>query len=151
KLTVQVRNAVGTVINEIAAPNSIVLSGRDLVAKLFINEKIDPISYLAVGTSGTPVDPPNDKGLGAEIARVPLKQILADQALITVSSDDGKDKRKKVTVTAELDFAQGNGNLAEAGLFNAAKDGVMYNRIVFSGPIQKTNDFKLTFIWELTF
>src|SRR5215471_1590872 len=121
KLTVQVRNAIGTVINEIAAPNSIVLTGRDLVAKMFINEKIDPISYLAVGASNTAVDPPNDKALGSEVARVPIKQILADQALTTVSSDDGKDKRKKVTITAELNLDQGNATLTEAGLFNAAK------------------------------
>lgn len=151
RLTVQMRDKAGAVVREIAAPNSIVLTGRDLVAKLFINEKIDPISHLAVGTKNTAVDPPNDAKLGTEVARVPIKQILADQALATVSSEDGKDKRKKVTISAELDFDQGNGNLTEAGLFNAPKDGVMYNRIVFSGPIQKTKDFKLTFIWELTF
>jgi hypothetical protein len=151
RLTIHISDAAGRIVEKVVAPNSIVLTGRDLVAKMFINEKIDPVSHLAVGTNNTAVDPPNDKALGAEVARAPLKQILADQALTTVSSDDGKDKRKKITLTAELNLDQGNATLTEAGLFNAAKDGVMYNRIVFPGPIQKTKDFKLTFIWELTF
>lgn len=151
RLTIHISDAAGRLVEQVVAPNSIVLSGRDLVAKMFINEKIDPISYLAVGASNTAVDPPNDKALGAEVVRIPIAQILADQALTTVSSDDGKDKRKKVTITAELNLDQGNATLTEAGLFNAAKDGVMYNRIVFPGPIQKTEDFKLTFVWEITF
>ena len=47
-------------------------------------------------------------------------------------------------------FGEANGALTEAGLFNAAAAGVMYNRVVFP-PINKTADFKLTLIWEIIF
>ncbi|MGB8698135.1 MAG: hypothetical protein WCD18_01855 [Thermosynechococcaceae cyanobacterium] len=145
QLTLQKRNAANEVFAEMAALNSIVLSGRDLVAKLFINEKIDPISHIAVGKGTDPIDPVKDETLAAETFRKPITPIDLTQNLTTTS--DGK---KKVTVTAELDFNEANGALTEAGLFNAATDGVMYNRVVFP-EINKTSDFKLTLIWEILF
>jgi len=145
RLTLQKRNANGELVEEIAANNSIVLSGRDLVAKLFIHETIAPVSHVAVGTGTAAVDPAANTQLAAEIFRKPIKPI--DPTLHLGTTPDNK---KKVTITADLDFLEALGALTEAGLFNAASAGVMYNRVVFPA-INKTDNFKLTLIWEIIF
>ena len=144
RLTLQMRDAQGRLIDSMAANNSIVLSGRDLVAKLFIKETINPVSHVAVGTGSAQVAPA-DTQLGAELFRKAINPANASQNLTTT-----QDNKKKVTVTADLDFAEANGALTEAGLFNASSAGVMYNRVVFPA-INKTPDFKLTLIWEIVF
>ncbi|MBZ5724660.1 MAG: hypothetical protein LAP87_06645 [Acidobacteriia bacterium] len=144
RLTMRISDAQGRTIGSVAADNNIVLTGRDLVAKLFIKETIDPVSFVAVGTGSAPVTP-SDAALKTELFRKPINTPNASQNLSTT-----QDFKKKVTVTADLDFSQGNGALTEAGLFNAAVGGVMYNRVVFP-TINKTSDFKLTLIWEIVF
>ncbi|MEM6263407.1 MAG: hypothetical protein AAGI38_12920 [Bacteroidota bacterium] len=129
---------------EVRAKNSIVQSGRDLVAKLFINETITPVSHLAIGTGNTAVAP-GDTALGTELFRKAINPV--DPTIdLTVTTDN----KIRVRLTAELDFNEGNGNLTEAGLFNDATAGVMYNRVVFPS-VQKTTDFRLTFVWEILF
>ena len=61
-------------------------------------------------------------------------------------------RRVRVTLKTVFDFNEANGTdpLREAGIFNAATGGVMYNRVVFD-PVSKTNAFKLTLIWDITF
>ena len=151
RLTLQMRNAANEIVREVAANNSIVLSGRDLVAKQFINETIAPISHVAVGTGFTPVDPAADNQLENEIEISPgifrkaINQIDPSVHLTTTA-----DNRKKVLITAELAAEQGNAALTEAGLFNSDTGGVMYNRVVFP-EINKTTDFTLTLIWEILF
>jgi hypothetical protein len=144
RLTVQKTNARHTLIQTIHVHNSIVLSGRDLIAKLFVNEAITPVSHVAVGTGSTAVQVSDDK-LANEVFRKPINPIDPSQHIITTSAN-----KRQVTITAELDFAEANAALTEAGLFNAAANGVMYNRVVFP-PINKTTDFKLTLIWEILF
>ena len=145
RLTLHLRNTADEIVEAITVPNSIVLDGRDLVAKLFINETIDPVSHVAVGTGATPVDPVADTALDGELFRKTIDPI--DPTLhLTTTPDD----KKKVVITVELDFSEGNGALTEAGLFNADPGGVMYNRVVFL-PINKTTDFKLTLLWEIVF
>ena len=144
RLTVEINDARGLLVDRIAANNNIVLSGRDLVAKLFIKEVINPVSHVAVGT-GTAAVTPADAALATELFRKPMNPANASQNLSTT-----QDNKKKVTVTVDLDFGEANGALTEAGLFNAASGGVMYNRVVFP-TINKTPDFKLTLIWEIVF
>ena len=143
KLTLQKYNKSNQIVQQISASNNIVLSGRDLVAKLFINEKISPISHVAVGTGTANVNP-NDTKLNAELFRKAITQIDPTRNIETING------RRKVTISAELDFNEAGGSLTEAGLFNAKDGGVMYNRVVFSA-IEKTTDFKLTLIWEILF
>jgi hypothetical protein len=144
RLTVQRRNAANDLVETIQVNNSIVLSGRDLVAKLFINEPIDPVSHVAVGTGSTPVAAANS-ALASEVFRKAINPVDPSQHITTTDND-----KRRVMITAELDFAEANAALTEAGLFNAATAGVMYNRVVFP-PINKTADFKLTLIWEIIF
>ena len=66
-LTIQLCDVAGRVIQRQAAPNHIVLSGRDLVARMFV--------------------------LGDAI-----KPLQLDRDLLEISTEDGKDKRKKVII-----------------------------------------------------
>lgn len=144
-LTIRKLNAEGGLVEQVSVPNAIVLTGRDLVAKQFIKETINPVSHLAVGTGTSAVNPAADTKLGSELFRKAVNPIDPTKHLTTTA-----DNKKKVTITADLDFNEGNGALTEAGLFNADKDGIMYNRVVFP-PVNKTTDFKLTLIWEIIF
>ncbi|MBU6349442.1 MAG: hypothetical protein KGS73_04750 [Chloroflexi bacterium] len=147
QLTLHLRDVAGQVQQTLTSPNHIVLSGRDLVARMFILGGLPPISHLAVGAGMKPVTT-EDTQLDAEVARVPINQFLVNRDLVEISTEDGKDKRKKAVIHAEFGFAQANTSLTEAALFN--NDGVMYNRIVFA-PVHKTQAFVLTLIWEITF
>lgn len=131
-------------MDEVAANNSIVLTGRDLVALRFIGQG-NPVSHVAVGTGAAPTDPGATANLGTELFRKAINPINLATDLTT--TNDGK---RKVVLSTDLDFNEANGALTEAGLFNAASNGVMYNRVVFP-PVNKTLDFKLTLIWEITF
>jgi hypothetical protein len=133
-------------VREVASNNSIVLSGRDLVAKLFINQTITPISHLAVGLDDSAVAAGNTQ-LGNELFRKAINTPNPSTDITVTSAD-----KIKVTLTADLDFTEGNGVLREAALFNDPNPntGVMYNRVVFP-QVTKTTDFKLTFVWEVLF
>ncbi|MCT7948264.1 hypothetical protein NG798_00460 [Ancylothrix sp. C2] len=160
RLTIQRFNGEGKLINEVEANNFIVYTGRDLVAKMFLNQQIDPIRYLAVGTGANSVNPITDTGLQQEVFRKEIKPIdlsrdLSDSDEIAIQVDGGviKQKNRKVRVAVDLDFAEPSNQpivLTEAGLFNAAEGGIMYNRVVFP-TISKTSDFKLTLVWEIIF
>lgn len=146
RLTLRLHDRKGALIREIAADNDIVMTGRDLVAKLFANVSIDPISHIAVGKGATAVDPAVDQKLEAELFRKEITPIDPAKDITPV------DKKVRVIVSTELDFAEGNGALTEAAMFNGADPGasVMYNRVVFP-PVNKTADFKLTLVWEILF
>ena len=161
RLIIQRFNPDGEKIDEVKANNFIVYSGRDLVAKMFLNQQIAPIRYLAVGTGSSPVNPITDTALQQEIFRKEVKTLdlsrdLSDTDEITVKVDSGGtliQKNRKVRLCVDLDFAEPANQpvpLTEAGLFNAAEGGIMYNRVVFPN-ITKTVDFKLTLVWEIIF
>jgi len=147
RLWLELSDASGRVVERRDTPNHIVLSGRDLVARMFTLGGLKPISHLAVG-KGEQAVTPEDIRLADEIERVPIRPIQMERDLVDVSTPDGKDKRKKVVVSAKLGFAQANTRLTEAALFN--QDNIMYNRVVFA-PAEKTQDFTLTLVWEITF
>lgn len=146
RLHFQLENRDGQVVGAFSANNSIVLAGRDLVAKRFVGQTMDPVVALAVGTGGAAVTGSDEK-LGAELFRKLLKPFDAASDLQATPQD-----RVKLLVSTELDFTEGNGVLTEAGLFNTdtAESGVMYNRVTFPA-VTKTEDFKLTLVWEVLF
>lgn len=159
RLTLYAVDRAGEPLATIQAQNSIVYTGRDLVAKLFAQEPIDPIRYIAVGTGGKAVEPDTDTQLQNEVFRKPLKAIDIKQDLMDVKTGTAEKPQtnRKIILSADLDFEEpaplANGQpheLKEAGLFNAETGGVMYNRVQFPG-ISKTKDFKLTLVWEIIF
>ena len=146
RLTLQLYDREGALVRELAADNDIVMTGRDLVAKLFSKVTIDPISHIAVGKGTTPVNAAKDVKLESELFRKPITPIDPAKDIKPV------DKKVRVVVSTELDFAEGNGALTEAAMFNGDTEGasIMYNRVVFP-PVNKTSDFKLTLVWEILF
>jgi hypothetical protein len=146
RLTLRLYNRQGKLVRETAADNDIVMTGRDLVAKLFAKVSIDPISHIAVGTGTTAVDPAVDKKLQSELFRKDITPIDPAKDITPLGN------KVRVVVSTELDFAEGNGALTEAAMFNGKDPGssVMYNRVVFP-PVNKTSDFKLTLVWEILF
>jgi hypothetical protein len=149
-LTLRVSDEEGRTIYERPHKNRIVTSGRMLVAQLFggVESGAAPtqVTHMAVGTDGTaPAD--GDEALRAQ--RGDRKEIGE------VSYEEFPERevtRVRARLTAEFDFDEANGAdpLREAGVFNAAEDGVMYNRVVFD-PVTKTDAFKLTLIWDIVF
>lgn len=144
-LTLELRDHEGALVERVAANNSIVLTGRNIIAMRFVGTGVGPVSHVAIGTGNAATDPLITSALQTEIFRKAINTFVPNDHVTTTG--DGK---KKVTLSCDLDFAEGNGTLTEAGLFNANSGGVMYNRVVFP-PVTKTNAFKLTFIWEITF
>lgn len=143
-LTIQKRDLNNQLVEEIHANNTIVTSGRRLVAKLFskdFKDTIKPVSHIAIGINDKAVSD-DDLQLAQEIFRKKINPIK-DSDLVVLP-----DKRIKLTITADLQPKDGNGELKEAALFN--EDKVMYNRVIFK-PINKTEDFTLTLIWEIIF
>lgn len=143
----------GEIVQTVSEKNAIVIDGRDLVAKMFIGEEIDPISHIGVGSSGDPVDPGADSALKAEVLRKSIlkTEIVEIEEAADPNTPNATVKRKRVTVSTDLDFNEGNdAPLNEAGLFNAETGGIMYNRVVFP-TINKTLEFKLTLVWEIIF
>jgi hypothetical protein len=155
QLTLQKRTADDRIIEVIQAQNSIVLTGRDLVARLFIKgvqDTIKPVSHVAVGTGTNPVNPQTDRSLAKELFRKSIKPIDIGRDLQPVVDKEGIT-RKKVTITADLGLTEANDGLTEAALFTGDPtdtNAVMYNRVVFP-VINKSKDFQLTLIWEILF
>lgn len=160
-LTIHIFNPIGQLIQTTQKHNSIVYSGRDLVARLFANQQISPVRYIAVGTGAKSVDP-LDTALQKEVFRKELKTFVPSKDL-TDFLQDGEpisQMRRRIMLSADLGFIEppleeNNDEayeLREAGLFNSAEPGtgVMYNRVVFPS-IRKNLDFKLTLVWEIIF
>ena len=149
-LTLRVSDGEGRTLYERPHKNRIVTGGRMLVAQLFggVGSGATPaqVTHMAIGTNGTaPAD--GDKALRAQRGeRKEIGEVGYEEF------PEGTVTRVRARLTAEFDFDEANGAdpLREAGVFNAADDGVMYNRVVFD-PVTKTEAFKLTLIWDIVF
>jgi len=148
RLTLQLTDAHGEVMQTMQIPNMIVNSGRKLVADLFSGKasKHISISHVAVGTNNAD-SKADDTALGAEVFR---KEV-------TILDPQKDGDRFKVTLTTELEFNEPSGSeviLQEAALFYGpdknARDTIMYNRVKFA-PVTKNENFKLTLYWEIIF
>jgi hypothetical protein len=153
-LTLRVSDREGRLVYEQPCKNRIVTSGRRLVAQMFggVQSGTPPskVSHMAVGEDGTaPAD--GNTGLRAQRGgRKPIGEVTYEEFDEPVAG--GSIRRIRARLTAEFDFGEANGDepLREAGIFNAATGGVMYNRVVFQ-DVTKTDAFKLTLLWDIVF
>ncbi|NEP30630.1 hypothetical protein [Moorena sp. SIO3B2] len=72
-----------------------------------------------------------------------------------IETGDGESKKCKIMLSVDLDFGEPGDQevgLTEAGLFNSEdkETAIMYNRVIFP-VITKSNNFKLTLVWEILF
>ncbi len=150
KLTIRKWDQNGKMVDERLINNMIMLEGRRMIANLFTGyEIVNPVTHCAIGIKDTPSQPQME-ALEDEIKRKAfnrkdIKIEVYDEGL------NSRANRIKVLIPCTFEKGEANGTLGEAGLFNALKDGTMYNRVVISPPITKTKDFTLTFEWEIIF
>ncbi|MBW4443410.1 MAG: hypothetical protein KME10_19695 [Plectolyngbya sp. WJT66-NPBG17] len=149
RLSIQVYNLEGELLETTIANNSIVQTGRQLVAERFVSSQmsqIKPISQIAVGTGSQDVQP-IDRNLHAQVGDRKAIKVGNFEDMITWKEVDGI-ARCHLKISADLEPTEYNADLTEAGLFN--EDGVMYNRVVFPA-IRKTPAFRLTLLWQILF
>lgn len=99
------------------------------------------VTHIAIGT-GTGSLNEADTALGNEISR--------KAATATVSTGSGNNENK-VIFEALWDINEGNGDIAEAGLFTAPSGGNMFARARIDPLINKTSDYTLKITWEVVF
>ena len=145
RLTIEKYTAAGELVERVSTHNDIALTGRYLVSKLFNKDSanVTRVTKMCLGTADTAFDE-NGKTLAAKVFETPVVSIDSSEV---IDSSTGR-KRVLLRITGQLLEADANFVLKEAGLFTG--DDVMYNRVTF-GAITKTNQFKLTLIWEITF
>jgi hypothetical protein len=158
RLTLELSDREGRVVERQQQNNRIVRTGRQLVAQLFggVTQGAPPgqVTHMGIGTSGAaPAD--DQTALGAERApRKPISSLTYSDVDDPVPGQPGVTiKRVKASLKAVYDFGEGNDSatpLREAAIFTADTAGVMYNRVVFD-PVTKTNAFQLTLLWDITF
>ena len=145
RLTLRLCTPDGRIVEEVTAHNDITLAGRTLVASLFNHDKAaDPIkrvSKMKVGSSGKDFDAA-DAALGEYVDETPIITPIEEVP------NPGGASRMMLRLTGELPEDADLGPLKEAGLFT--DDDVMYNRVTFE-TITKSDKFKLTLVWEITF
>jgi hypothetical protein len=151
RLTLELRDRSGAVVHRSIRRNRIVTSGRRLVAEFFSGTSAGTppaaVTHMAVGASETaPSD--GDTALGAQRgSREPISDVQVREVV------EGGITRVQVSLEAVFDYAEANDPatpLREAGIFNAASGGIMYNRVVFE-PVTKTDAFRLTLFWDVVF
>lgn len=153
-LTLRLYDREGRLLHDRRHDNRIVTSGRQMVARMFggVSTGSAPtrVTHMAVGTDATaPADA--DTALRAQRGgRKQIGEVAYEEFDEPVAG--GSVRRVRTRLTAEFDFGEANGNepLREAGVFNAASGGVMYNRVTFE-PVTKTDAFKLTLVWDIVF
>jgi len=99
------------------------------------------VTHIAIGT-GTGALNETDTALGNEISR--------KQATPTVYTGS-EANANKVRFEALWDTGEGNGSIAEAGLFTASSGGNMFARARIDPAINKTSDYTLKITWEVAF
>ncbi len=146
RLTLQLRAPDGRLLEETTAHNDITINGRNLVSRLFNRDQagadIKRVTKIKVGGSQAAFDP-RQTGLGQLVGETPIVRIEPVEMV-----DPSGRPRMMLRLTGELGEDDLNAELREAGLFT--EDGVMYNRVTFD-TITKSNQFKLTLVWEITF
>lgn len=154
QMTISLTDPDGRVVYERTHKNRIVKAGRQLVAQLFggITSGTPPskVTHMGVGTNGATATDDQQDLLTPRLPRNPISTVTYSEVIDTGPS--GQVKRVKASLQTVFDFNEANGTdpLREAAIFTAPTGGIMYNRVVFD-PVTKSNNFKLTLIWDIVF
>ena len=124
----------GELLQEV--PNLIVTSGKVWAANMLTAGTGTVMSHMAVGSNST-TPTLTDTTLNTEITRV------------TLQTAGGSVSGSTITFTAVFGAGIGTGTWAEAGVFNAASAGTMFNRATFSSFTKGAGD-QVTIVWTVT-
>lgn len=124
----------GELIFEDISENLVVNTGLSHIANQLSTPTEDKMEYVAVGTDNT-APAAGDTALGSESARV--------------GTDSVTQSTNKVTYVATFGPGVGTGPLREAGIFNAASNGIMFARYTY--VYDKGASDTLVISWEVTY
>lgn len=124
----------GKIEEEKIVKNMVVKVGKEFVASRIISASTPVMSHMAIGTNNTATATLNSE-LKAEVGRVVLfSSILSERTMV---------------YTALFEPGIGTGAIKEAGIFNAATDGIMFSRAAFN-TVNKAAEDSLTISWAIT-
>ena len=133
KLTVEIKNDKGVVIETREVKNLVVDDGLEYIADRMKNNST-VMSHMAIGTGSTAAAA-SDTALGTEAARQALTST-------TVTAN-------AVAYVASFGAGTGTGAITEAGILNAASSGTLLCRTVFS-VVNKGASDSMTITWTVT-
>ena len=133
-LKIVVRDAFGSVKNELEVPNLVVAVGKNFIASRMVGTSDDTMSHMAIG-EGTTSPVSGDTTLESEAGRVALTS--------NVRTDNA------IAYTASFPAGTGTGAITEAGLFNAASAGIMLCRTTFP-VINKGSADSVAITWTVS-
>ena len=134
KLTIEIKNDKGTVIETREVKNLVVDAGLDYIASRMKDTTATAMSHMAIGTGSTAAAAA-DTTLGTEADR---------NALTSTTVTDNA-----VAYVASFAAGEGTGAITEAGIFNASSGGTMLCRTVFS-VVNKGASDAMTITWTVT-
>ena len=134
KLTIEIKNDKGTVIETREVKNLVVDAGLDYIASRMKDATATAMSHMAIGTGSTAAAAA-DTTLGTEADR---------NALTSTTVTDNA-----VAYVASFAAGEGTGAITEAGIFNASSGGTMLCRTVFS-VVNKGASDAMTITWTVT-
>lgn len=134
QLNIILRAHNGHVKENITVPNIVVATGKALIASRLTGTAAAVMSHMSVG-SGVVAPNTSQTALTAESGRAVL---ISTTAVGNV-----------VTYTATFPAGVGTGAVNEAGIFNAASNGIMLSRTTFN-VVNKDSTDSLTISWAIT-
>lgn len=134
RLKIVVKSPEGQIKQEFETNNLVVDTGLAYIADRMADAAESAMSHMALGSSST-TEAATDTGLGTELDRVSLTS--------TTQTDN------QVVYVASFGAGTGTGAVTEAGLFNAASNGTMLCRTVFS-VVNKAAEDSMTVTWTIT-
>ena len=134
KLTVEIKNKQGEVIDVREVKNLVVDDGLEYIASRMKDATATAMSHMAIGTGSTAAAA-SDTALGTEAARVALTST-------TVTAN-------AVAYVASFGAGTGTGAITEAGILNANSGGSLLCRTVFS-VVNKGASDSMTITWTVT-
>jgi uncharacterized membrane protein len=134
KLTIEIKNEAGKVIDHREVNNLVVDTGLAYIAGRMKDATATAMSHMGIGT-GAVAAAAGDTTLGTEAARVALTST-------TVTAN-------AVAYVASFAAGTGTGAVTEAGILNASSSGVLLCRTVFS-VVNKAITDSMTITWTVT-
>jgi len=134
KLTVEIKNDKGVVIETREVKNLVVDDGLEYIASRMKDTSATAMSHMAIGTGSTAAAAGNT-ALGTEAARQALTST-------TVTAN-------AVAYVASFGAGTGTGAITEAGILNANSGGTLLCRTVFS-VVNKGASDSMTITWTVT-
>ena len=138
RIEAQLQNALtGAPVGPLIIDNNVVVTaGRRWVLSRIITNDSNTITHIAVGTSVT-APATGDSALGSEVG-------TSGRLAASVTTTGLGSNPPSVQFTVTFATNQGNGTLAEAGLFNSNSAGTMLSHVTFS-TINKTTLFLIIY------